>query len=178
MLAITTPVGFPKKRRRLSESSPTREDVEGANQRTVAAVAAFLGRRVRVFLNPRLWGNSGGGPAAPLMTGTPTVVIRVIFPDGYVMEARFGRCETVQQLVDLARRAVRRPDLPFYLYTAPPKQRIVDMGVDFRSAGLVPGANVYFCWELPPDAEGARLGPCLRDEVRLLQWLDLNMGNV
>ncbi|CAA6664167.1 unnamed protein product [Spirodela intermedia] len=76
-------------------------------------------------------------------------IIRVKFPDNYVLEATFRPSETIQSLIDLLLKAVARPDLPFYLYTTPPKQRIKDASVDFYSAGFAPGAIVYFSYDQP-----------------------------
>lgn len=42
-------------------------------------------------------------------------IIRVKFPDSYVLEATFHPSETIQSLIDLLLKAVARPDLPFYL---------------------------------------------------------------
>ncbi|KAK1270585.1 hypothetical protein QJS04_geneDACA014062 [Acorus gramineus] len=93
-------------------------------------------------------------------------VIRVRFPDNYTLEVKFQPSETIQCLVDLLRKVLARPDLPFYLYTTPPKERIKDMLKDFYSAGFAPGAIVYFSYDLPK-------GPFLRDEILSLNGLDL-----
>ena len=74
----------------------------------------------------------------------PWTIIRVVFPDHYVLEAKFGRWEIIQKLIDLLRRAISRPESDFYVYTAPPKAKIVDLAVDFLSAGFIPGAVMYF----------------------------------
>ncbi|KAG8065035.1 hypothetical protein GUJ93_ZPchr0004g38920 [Zizania palustris] len=42
-------------------------------------------------------------------------VMRVRFPDGYILEANFHPSETVHSLVDLLMKVIARPDLPFYL---------------------------------------------------------------
>jgi tether containing UBX domain for GLUT4 len=104
-------------------------------------------------------------------------VMRVRFPDGYILEADFHPSATVHSLVDLLMKVIARPDLPFYLYTVPPKKRILDTSQDFYTASFVPGANVFFSYDLP---EGSELNtdciksePYLREEIRTLDGLSL-----
>lgn len=42
-------------------------------------------------------------------------VIRVRFPDNHTLEATFHPSETLQSLVDLLRRVIAQPELPFYI---------------------------------------------------------------
>ncbi|OVA20477.1 UBX [Macleaya cordata] len=102
-------------------------------------------------------------------------VIRVRFPDNYTLEAKFHPSETLQSLIDLLMKVISRPELPFYIYTTPPKKQIKDMSQDFYSAGFAPGAIVYFSYDLPKgdDSASANLGPFLQDEIRSLNGLDL-----
>ncbi|XP_010248852.1 PREDICTED: plant UBX domain-containing protein 1 isoform X2 [Nelumbo nucifera] len=102
-------------------------------------------------------------------------VIRVRFPDNYTLETKFNPSETLQSLIDLLMKVVARVDLPFYLYTTPPKKQIKDMSQDFYSAGFVPGAIVYFSYDLPKGDENAAepSGPYLQDEIISLNGLDL-----
>ncbi|XP_008661496.1 plant UBX domain-containing protein 1 isoform X2 [Zea mays] len=93
-------------------------------------------------------------------------VMRVRFPDGYILEADFIPSERIHSLVDLLLKVLARPDLPFYLYTVPPKKRILDTSQDFYTAGFVPGANVHFSYDLPE-------GPFLREEILSLDGLSL-----
>ncbi|KAM1009271.1 hypothetical protein FF1_044737 [Malus domestica] len=101
-------------------------------------------------------------------------VIRVRFPDHHTLEATFNSSETVQSLVDLVVKVVARPDLPFYIYTTPPKKPIKDMSQDFHTAGFVPGAIVYFSYDIPKDdAAVAMSGPFLQEEIMSLKGLEL-----
>ncbi|CAN6702850.1 unnamed protein product [Malus baccata var. baccata] len=101
-------------------------------------------------------------------------VIRVRFPDHHTLEATFNPSETVQSLVDLVVKVVARPDLPFYIYTTPPKKPIKDMSQDFYTAGFVPGAIVYFSYDVPKDdAADAMSGPFLQEEIMSLKGLEL-----
>ncbi|VAH33515.1 unnamed protein product [Triticum turgidum subsp. durum] len=104
-------------------------------------------------------------------------VARVRFPDGYILEAEFHPSETVHSLVDLLMKVIARPDLPFYLYTVPPKKRIMDASQDFYTIGFVPGANVFFSYDLPEGPElntdAVKSGPYLREEIRTLDGLSL-----
>lgn len=47
----------------------------------------------------------------------PQATIRVHFPDGFVVEATFKSTETISDVMELVRKAITRPDLPFYLCT-------------------------------------------------------------
>ncbi|KAA8548188.1 hypothetical protein F0562_004551 [Nyssa sinensis] len=101
-------------------------------------------------------------------------MIRVRFPDNYTLEATFHPSEKIQSLFDLLLKVVARPELPFYIYTTPPKKQIKDMSQDFYSAGFVPGAIVYFSYDLPKDDDsGAVSGPYLQEEVLSLKGLKL-----
>ncbi|KAI0516088.1 hypothetical protein KFK09_008760 [Dendrobium nobile] len=102
-------------------------------------------------------------------------VIRFRFPDNYILEAKFQPSEKIQKLVDLLKKVLARPDLPFYLYTTPPKEQIKDFSKDFYSAGFAPGAIIYFSYDLPKDSELCKVasaGPYLRDDVLSLNGLD------
>ncbi|KAL7603094.1 plant UBX domain-containing protein 1 [Lactuca sativa] len=100
-------------------------------------------------------------------------VIRVRFPDNHTLEATFHPTETMQSLVDLLVKVVARPDLPFYIYTIPPKKQIKNMSQDFYSAGFAPGAIVYFSYDLPQgDDTIVAQGPFLKEDVMALKDLD------
>ncbi|KAL3526334.1 hypothetical protein ACH5RR_010990 [Cinchona calisaya] len=101
-------------------------------------------------------------------------VIRVCFPDNYTLEALFHPSETIQSLVDLLMKVINHPEVPFYIYTSPPKKQIKDTSQDFYSAGFVPGAIVYFAYDLSRgDDAAATSGPFLREEVMSLQGLEI-----
>ncbi|KAJ0428959.1 putative plant UBX domain-containing protein [Helianthus annuus] len=76
-------------------------------------------------------------------------VIRVRFPDNHTLEATFHPSETLQILIDLLIKVLAQPDLPFHIYTTPPKKQIKDLSQDFYSAGFAPGAIVYFSYDQP-----------------------------
>lgn len=97
-------------------------------------------------------------------------VIRVRFPDNYVLEAVFGPSETIQNLIDLLKKVIACPDLPFYIYTTPPKVRVDDMSKDFYSLGFAPGAIVYFAYGTPKDADSSY--PFLCDDILSLSESD------
>ncbi|KAI3713263.1 hypothetical protein L1987_71837 [Smallanthus sonchifolius] len=101
-------------------------------------------------------------------------VIRVRFPDNHTLEATFHPSETVQSLIDLLMKVLAQPDLPFYIYTTPPKKQIKDMSQDFYSLGFAPGAIVYFSYDQPKvDGDVATSGPFLKEDVMSLKGLEL-----
>ncbi|KAK8481454.1 hypothetical protein V6N13_024087 [Hibiscus sabdariffa] len=101
-------------------------------------------------------------------------VIRVRFPDNHTLEVTFHPSETMQSLVDLITKVIARPDLPFYLYTTPPKKQIKDMTQDFFSAGFIPGAIVYFSYDLPKGDDAAAVNSplFLQEEIMSLKGLE------
>ncbi|XP_071711242.1 plant UBX domain-containing protein 1-like [Rutidosis leptorrhynchoides] len=99
-------------------------------------------------------------------------VIRVRFPDNHTLEATFHPSETMQSLFDLIVKVVARPDLPFYIYTVPPKKLINDMSQDFYSAGFAPGAIVYFSYD-PPQGDDIAQVPFLKEEVMFLKGVEV-----
>ncbi|WRX22607.1 UBX domain - like 10 [Theobroma cacao] len=103
------------------------------------------------------------------------VVIRVRFPDNHTLEVTFHPSETVLSLVDFIKKVIARPDLPFHIYTTPPKKQMRDMTQDFFSAGFVPGAIVYFSYNLPKDDDAAATNsaPFLQDEIMSLKGLEV-----
>ncbi|XP_065878948.1 plant UBX domain-containing protein 1 [Euphorbia lathyris] len=102
-------------------------------------------------------------------------VIRVRFPDNHTLEATFNPSEKIQSLLDLLMKVVARPEVPFYLYTTPPKKQIKDSSQDFFSASFIPGAIVYFSYDIPQGDDAATLnsGPFLVEEIMSLKGLDM-----
>lgn len=101
-------------------------------------------------------------------------VIRVRFPDNLTLEATFHPSETMQSLIDLLKKVVAQPDVPFYIYTPPPKKQIKDMSQNFYSAGFAPGAIVYFSYDQPKgDGDSATLDSFLKEDVMSLRGLEL-----
>ncbi|XP_061030872.1 tether containing UBX domain for GLUT4 isoform X3 [Eubalaena glacialis] len=56
----------------------------------------------------------------------PKVVLRVLFPDRYILQGFFRPSETVGDLRDFVRSHLGNPKLPFYLFIAPPKTILDD----------------------------------------------------
>ncbi|KAL2612279.1 hypothetical protein R1flu_023971 [Riccia fluitans] len=180
----------------------------------LSAVAATLGREVRVFLRPASVATSEPtSPAGPPPDDEPEdyfeftaedyarmmahkkqeeiylktrkirdaeeaarrsritkAVVRVQFPDNYVLEATFQPLDPVESLVDLLRKVILNPEEAFYIYTAPPKQRLKNVQQSMYDAGLAPGALVYFSYETAKGSDGPYLKPeiiALRDLHRL-----------
>ncbi|TXG54790.1 hypothetical protein EZV62_020046 [Acer yangbiense] len=102
-------------------------------------------------------------------------VIRVRFPDNHTLEVTFHSSETFQSLFDFLSKVLAQPDLPFHLYTTPPKKLIKDMSQDFYSAGFIPGAIVYFSYDVPKgeDTASANCGPFLHEDIMSLKGLEL-----
>ncbi|URE40681.1 tether containing UBX domain for [Musa troglodytarum] len=76
-------------------------------------------------------------------------VIRVRFPDDYILEAKFQPTETIQTLVDLLMKVVAQPNLPFY---------------------LLPFAESHGLYTTNE--------PFLREDIRILSTLDLSQEQI
>ncbi|CAI2175853.1 2049_t:CDS:10 [Funneliformis geosporum] len=76
----------------------------------------------------------------------PKTLIRVRFPDSFQIQMAFLSKETVGQLYEFVRDALRTPQREFYLYTSPPKNVLLDMSVSLYHAELTPASVIYFSW--------------------------------
>ncbi|KAI4350565.1 hypothetical protein L6164_005012 [Bauhinia variegata] len=102
-------------------------------------------------------------------------VIRVRFPDNHTLEAKFHPSETLQSLIDLLVKVIAQPELPFYIYTTPPKKLIKDLTQDFYTASFCPGAIVYFSYDVPrgDNTDAVHVSSFLQEEILSLKDLDL-----
>lgn len=123
--------------------------------RRAAQNARFVTRAKRMEMHEKKV--NAAGPAT----------IRVLFPDGNVLQAKFHARETLAALADVVGKCLLSEVAPFYLYTAPPKKAIEDLKMNFFDAGFVPGALVYFAMEPREGCTEERLknGPFLRPEI-------------
>ncbi|XP_045744196.1 tether containing UBX domain for GLUT4 isoform X1 [Mirounga angustirostris] len=74
----------------------------------------------------------------------PKVVLRVLFPDRYILQGFFRPNETVGDLRDFVRSHLGNPELPFYLFITPPKSVLDDPTLTLFQANLFPAALVHF----------------------------------
>ncbi|XP_030151169.1 tether containing UBX domain for GLUT4 isoform X5 [Lynx canadensis] len=75
----------------------------------------------------------------------PKVVLRVLFPDRYILQGFFRPNETVGDLRDFVRSHLGNPELPFYLFITPPKTILDDHRLTlFQASSWSPG-----CWNAP-----------------------------
>ncbi|XP_071032176.1 tether containing UBX domain for GLUT4-like [Oncorhynchus clarkii lewisi] len=74
----------------------------------------------------------------------PRVVLRVQFPDRCVLQGFFRPLETVAALRLFVKSHLQDPQLPFYLFIAPPKTILEDPTATLFQADLFPAALVYF----------------------------------
>eukprot|EP00850_Spirogloea_muscicola_P021410 SM000247S08299 [mRNA] locus=s247:169728:171454:- [translate_table: standard] len=91
-----------------------------------------------------------------------------VMPDGLVLEAAFAPFDAVSVVHDTLAKCLATQQEPFYLYTAPPKQRLTDPMQTLYDAGLAPGALVYFAHDPAPGADmrtWEERGPYLRQDI-------------
>eukprot|EP00249_Psilotum_nudum_P009806 c22164_g2_i2 orf=160-912(+) len=161
-----------------SQAEPTRpieEEPDDFYDLTPSDYARLMANKKEdIFLKTRKIRDEEAAARRALIT---TAIMRVQFPDNYILEAQFQSSDKIMQLVELLKKVVSRSELPFYLYTTPPKERLNDLNQDFYSAGLTPGALVYFSYDLPKGTTEEELeiaeGPYLCNEVMDLQDLHL-----
>ncbi|XP_045428213.1 tether containing UBX domain for GLUT4 isoform X3 [Pipistrellus kuhlii] len=79
----------------------------------------------------------------------PKVVLRVLFPDRYILQGFFRPSETVGDLRDFVRSHLGNPELPFHLFITPPKTILEDHTLTLFQANLFPAALVHFGAEEP-----------------------------
>ncbi|XP_036693156.1 tether containing UBX domain for GLUT4 isoform X4 [Balaenoptera musculus] len=92
----------------------------------------------------------------------PKVVLRVLFPDRYILQGFFRPSETVGDLRDFVRSHLGNPKLPFYLFIAPPKTILDDHTLTLFQANLFPAALVHFG---PEEPTGIYLEPTLLEHT-------------
>ncbi|KFP90714.1 Tether containing UBX domain for GLUT4, partial [Apaloderma vittatum] len=99
----------------------------------------------------------------------PKVVLRVHFPDRHVLQGFFHPSETVGILRDFVRSHLADPDLPFYLFIAPPRVVLNDESLTLVEAKLFPTAVIHFGSEgsrdcyLKPDLLSSAVSPSAAD---------------
>nr|XP_033816118.1 tether containing UBX domain for GLUT4 isoform X2 [Geotrypetes seraphini] len=81
----------------------------------------------------------------------PKVVLRVQFPDRYVLQGFFRPNETVCMLKEFVRSHLADADLPFYLFITPPRTVLQNECETLFQANLFPAAVVHFGSEVRRD---------------------------
>ncbi|NXU85148.1 UBXN6 protein, partial [Xiphorhynchus elegans] len=73
-------------------------------------------------------------------------LLRVRFPDGYILQGTFYARESVSVLYNFVREALRDDWLPFELL-GPGGLKLMDENLAFNECGLVPSALLSLCWD-------------------------------
>ncbi|XP_065310225.1 tether containing UBX domain for GLUT4 isoform X1 [Dermacentor albipictus] len=88
----------------------------------------------------------------------PVVLIRIYFPDRFVLQGTFLAEERVSDVLQFVRGFLRDGNMDFHLYTSPPKQ-VLDPQETLAEANLVPASVVHFGGVMTPGV------PLLRDDI-------------
>ncbi|CAM6089313.1 unnamed protein product [Calypogeia fissa] len=167
---FVSPAAVPPTDEGPSASLQTDEEPDEFYEFTVEDYARTQGyRKQDIFLKTRKIRDEEDAAKQARMT---KAVIRVQFPDSYVLEAVFLPSDPLTLLVELLQKVILHPNSAFYLYTTPPKQRIKDLQQSMYTAGFTPGALVYFSYDLLKGQEVGQ-GPYLRPEISALRDLHL-----
>ena len=75
-----------------------------------------------------------------------TALVRIRFPDDYVIQGTFGALEKVENVYAFVKEHLFLKDREFYLYETPPKKVLSDKKVTLKSVRMVPSGMVYFAW--------------------------------
>ena len=75
-----------------------------------------------------------------------TALIRIRFPDDYVIQGTFGALERIEAVYDFVKEHLAYQDRPFYLYETPPKRVLKEMTSTLKASRLVPSGMLYFAW--------------------------------
>ena len=75
-----------------------------------------------------------------------TTIIRVKFPDGLVLQGKFGAREKISVIYDFVLENLLVKDRDFILYKAPPKKILENKSESLKKADLVPSGMIFFKW--------------------------------
>lgn len=75
-----------------------------------------------------------------------TTMIRIKFPDGLVLQGKFGAREKFSKVIEFVKENIFEKDREFYLFKAPPKKIIKETNDTLKKLDLVPSGMVYFQW--------------------------------
>lgn len=82
--------------------------------------------------------------------------LSIRFPDRTMLEGHFASMENMHRVHSFVKENLRVPDMPFYLYTTPPRQILKIDSTPLRDLQFVPAVLIHF------GCEGADLYPvCL-----------------
>jgi hypothetical protein len=92
------------------------------------------------------------------------VQLRIQFPDGSALEAKFLPKETIEVVKGIVKESFLVP-MDFDLYLAPPRRKLNDSST-LEEEGLVPAAKVFLSWKVDSaPVKGAPIGTFLKPEL-------------
>ena len=74
-------------------------------------------------------------------------MIRIKFPDGLILQGKFGARERLGKVYDFVEENIYEQGRKFFLFKAPPKKVIKDKNETLKQLDLVPSGMVFFQWE-------------------------------
>ncbi|KAL6077394.1 Tether containing UBX domain for GLUT4, variant 2 [Balamuthia mandrillaris] len=79
-------------------------------------------------------------------------LVRIRFPNRLELQATFHPNESTTAVMEFVQEQLAHPDLPFYLFTTPPRQK-VDLKQSLKAQLFVPAAVLHFAWDSPTGPE-------------------------
>ncbi|KAH7832199.1 putative U1 SNP-associating protein 1 (Usa1) [Monocercomonoides exilis] len=84
---------------------------------------------------------SAAQPMPVLSSGDDVTMLRVVFPDGASIEGLFvASVHTIGDVITWIKEVLNEPELPFFITSAPPPRRHMDLTQTLLSEGLTPSA--------------------------------------
>ncbi|XP_069808230.1 tether containing UBX domain for GLUT4 isoform X2 [Dendropsophus ebraccatus] len=74
----------------------------------------------------------------------PKIVLRVLFPDRYILQGFFRISETIGAVREFVSNHLEEPEIPFYLFITPPRTELKDDSLSLFQAQLFPAAVIHF----------------------------------
>lgn len=75
-----------------------------------------------------------------------TTIIRIKFPDGLILQGKFGARERLEKVYEFVEENLYDKDREFYLYKAPPKKILTNKKEILQKLDLVPSGMLFFQW--------------------------------
>lgn len=76
-----------------------------------------------------------------------TTIIRIKFPDGLVLQGKFGAREKICKVYDFVHENIFEKEREFQLYKAPPKKVLTQKNDTLKTVDLVPSGMIFFEWK-------------------------------
>ncbi|KAF0980801.1 hypothetical protein FDP41_013284 [Naegleria fowleri] len=106
-----------------------------------------------------------------------STIIRVRFPDGYLVQGTFSPNHTIKDVRDFVIQTLDNPETPIVLYIAPPIQRFDDLTKTLKESRLIPAAIINVGLDRKNPKSASFEAPKLKSDL-LAKVTDLELVSV